>query len=181
MRKREEKDKSLFYCKLDVWDYSVFIVSSEVGLVTVQLNNNEELLLKDIESTFPQAKIMYSDEYNNIYSVQLTEYFRGLRKEFSLPLDIKGTDFQMKVWNALLKIPYGSVTTYKGIAERIDNPKGQRAVGLANNKNKIPIVIPCHRVIGTNGKLVGYEGGVHLKEKLLQLEGLKIVGEKVVI
>ena len=101
---------------------------------------------------------------------QLEEYFRGERKNFDLPLELHGTDFQRRVWQELLKIPYGETVSYKNIAERVGNPYAARAVGMANNKNPIPIIIPCHRVIGSNGKLVGYAGGLELKQKLLELE-----------
>ena len=101
---------------------------------------------------------------------QLEEYFAGKRKTFDLPLAPKGTAFQQKVWSALQEIPYGDVCTYKDIAVAIGNPKGCQAVGGANGKNPIAIIIPCHRVIGKNGKLVGYAGGMGNKEFLLELE-----------
>lgn len=101
---------------------------------------------------------------------QLEEYFAGKRRDFDLPLAPKGTPFQQKVWQALQTIPYGETRTYKQIAEQIGNPLGCRAVGMANNKNPIGIIIPCHRVIGVNGKLVGYAGGLPLKSRLLELE-----------
>jgi len=101
---------------------------------------------------------------------ELQEYFTGERKTFSLPLEPQGTEFQQKVWKALQEIPYGKTCSYKNIAENIGNIKASRAVGMANNKNPIPILIPCHRVIGANGKLVGYAGGLELKEKLLETE-----------
>ena len=102
---------------------------------------------------------------------QLSEYFSGKRKTFNLPLLLKGTDFQKQVWQALLKIPFGETRSYKQIAEAIGNPKAVRAVGMANNKNPLLIVVPCHRVIGANGKLVGYAVGLDKKEYLLRLEG----------
>ncbi|AJA46548.1 methylated-DNA--protein-cysteine methyltransferase, constitutive [Clostridium pasteurianum DSM 525 = ATCC 6013] len=101
---------------------------------------------------------------------QLQEYFHGKRKTFQLPLAPKGTDFQQKVWEALRKIPYGSTCSYKDVAIKIGNINACRAVGMANNRNPIPIIIPCHRVIGTNGKLVGYGGGLKIKEMLLKIE-----------
>ena len=101
---------------------------------------------------------------------QLTDYFAGKRKEFALPLDPRGTNFQLKTWEALQDIPYGETRTYKHIAETIGCPKGCRAVGLANNRNPIPIIVPCHRVIGVNGSLTGYAGGLDKKEWLLALE-----------
>ena len=101
---------------------------------------------------------------------QLEEYLEGKRKEFNLPLNPKGTSFQQKVWSCLYKIPYGETRSYKDVAEQIGDVNAVRAVGNANNKNPIPIFIPCHRVIGTNGDLVGYAGGLDLKQKLLQIE-----------
>ena len=101
---------------------------------------------------------------------QLSEYLKGERKSFDLPLRMKGTDFQQRVWNALLDIPYGETRSYKQIAEAIGNPKAVRAVGMANNRNPLLIVVPCHRVIGADGKLVGYGAGIEKKEFLLRLE-----------
>lgn len=103
---------------------------------------------------------------------QLNEYINGERKLFDLPLDPQGTQFQMKVWKALQEIPYGATCSYKEIAEKVGNVKACRAVGMANNRNPIAIIIPCHRVIGANGKLVGYGGGLHIKERLLNMEKL---------
>jgi len=101
---------------------------------------------------------------------QIQEYLSGARKVFLLPLAPQGTDFQKKVWQALQTIPYGETVTYKDIAVKIGSPLGCRAVGMANNKNPIGIIIPCHRVIGSNGKLVGYAGGLDVKARLLNLE-----------
>ncbi len=101
---------------------------------------------------------------------QLSEYLKGERKEFDLPLNPKGTDFQKRVWRALCDIPYGETRSYKQIAKAVGNSKAVRAVGMANNRNPITIVVPCHRVIGADGKLVGYGGGLEMKEFLLRLE-----------
>jgi methylated-DNA-[protein]-cysteine S-methyltransferase len=103
-------------------------------------------------------------------SIQLQEYLDGKRKTFDLPLAPQGTEFQQNVWKALQEVPYGKTYSYKDIAENIGNIKACRAVGMANNKNPILILIPCHRVIGSNGKLVGYAAGLDIKEKLLELE-----------
>lgn len=100
----------------------------------------------------------------------MLEYLKGERTTFALPLDPVGTPFQKRVWEELTKIPYGEVRSYKEIATLCGNPLACRAVGMANNKNPIPIVIPCHRVIGSNGKMVGYAYGLNMKEMLLQLE-----------
>lgn len=101
---------------------------------------------------------------------QLKDYFAGKRKAFALPLDFDGTDFQKKVWQALLTIPFGQTRTYAQIASQIGNPAAVRAVGAANGKNPISIVAPCHRVIGSNGKLTGFAGGLKAKSFLLDLE-----------
>ncbi len=101
---------------------------------------------------------------------ELNEYFNGERKFFDLPLAPFGTTFQKKVWEELQKIPYGQTVTYKYIAKQTGNEKACRAVGMANNKNPIAIIIPCHRVVGSNGSLTGYAGGIKIKQKLLELE-----------
>ena len=103
-------------------------------------------------------------------SLQLYEYFGASRKVFDLPLTPSGTPFQIKVWNTLLEIPYGQTVSYKDVSIKIGNPKANRAVGNANNKNPIAIVIPCHRIIGSDGSLVGYAGGLDLKKYLIELE-----------
>jgi len=108
---------------------------------------------------------------------QLDEYLEGKRKEFDLPFGFEGTEFQKKVWAELLKIPYGETRSYGEIAENIGVAKGARAVGFANNRNPISIIVPCHRVIGADGKLVGYGGGLPIKKMLLDLEGSKYFGK----
>ncbi|NLM37956.1 MAG: methylated-DNA--[protein]-cysteine S-methyltransferase [Firmicutes bacterium] len=108
---------------------------------------------------------------------QLLAYFSGRRTAFSLPLAPAGTTFQKRVWQALCEIPYGETVSYKEVARRIGNEKATRAVGRANNRNPLPILIPCHRVIGANGALVGYGGGLAIKEKLLALEKRYLKGK----
>lgn len=101
---------------------------------------------------------------------QINEYYQGKREAFDLPLRIEGTDFQKKVWAALRVIPKGETRTYEDIAAAVGNPKASRAVGMANNRNRLPVIIPCHRVIGKNGQLVGFAGGLDVKKRLLELE-----------
>jgi len=101
---------------------------------------------------------------------QMQEYFQGRRRHFDLPLAPKGTPFQKKVWKALIDIPYGATATYKDVAAAVGCPKGFRAVGMANHCNPVPFLIPCHRVVGSDGKLTGYAMGLSLKQKLLDLE-----------
>ncbi|MCY1226600.1 Methylated-DNA--protein-cysteine methyltransferase [compost metagenome] len=109
---------------------------------------------------------------------QLDRYFEGRLKRFDLPLAPRGTPFQQRVWQALLEIPYGHTTSYSELAERIGNPKSVRAVGTANGANPISIIIPCHRVIGRDGSLTGYAGGLARKALLLKLEGAKLQPEQ---
>lgn len=101
---------------------------------------------------------------------EINEYILGKRKSFDIPFKLNGSEFQMKVWNQLLNIPYGETTTYKEIAKSIGNEKAFRAVGMANNKNPLLIIVPCHRVIGSSGDLVGYAGGMEMKMDLLNIE-----------
>ena len=103
-------------------------------------------------------------------TLQLEEYFAGRRRSFDLPLDLRGTEFQLRVWNALLEIPYGKTRTYADIARMVGTPKAVRAVGAANGANPVAILVPCHRAIGSDGSLVGYGGGLDLKKRLLALE-----------
>jgi methylated-DNA-[protein]-cysteine S-methyltransferase len=105
---------------------------------------------------------------------QLMEYFSGARKVFTVPLDLQGTDFQIDVWHELMKIPFGEVITYTSLAHRMGGVKKLRAVGMANSKNPISIIVPCHRIIGKNGKLVGYGGGLWRKRWLLDFESQRL-------
>lgn len=107
---------------------------------------------------------------SNLVSWQINEYLKGQRKEFDFPYELHGTEFQKKVWNALRRIPYGETRNYKQIAAITGVSQASRAVGMANSKNPLMLVVPCHRVIGTNGNLIGYAGGVDMKKTLLELE-----------
>lgn len=101
---------------------------------------------------------------------QIRDYLKGHRRSFDFPYELYGTEFQKKVWYALCQIPYGETRTYKEIASAVGNPKACRAVGMANNKNPLIIVVPCHRIVGTSGNLIGYAGGLNMKKVLLELE-----------
>ena len=118
----------------------------------------------------PPADALTDDAWFKDVAAQLDAYFAGELTTFDLEMDLRGTAFQQRVWSQLCAIPYGETISYGELAGRIGNPKASRAVGLANGSNPIPIVIPCHRVIGSNGKLTGYGGGLPIKEKLLALE-----------
>lgn len=119
---------------------------------------------KDIKGDFEKSEVIEKS------IKEIEEYLNKKRKTFDIPLKFSGTEFQKKVWNVLLEIPYGKTKSYKDVAEKVGSPKGYRAVGMANNKNPISIIAPCHRVIGSNGKLVGYGGGLDIKRYLLELE-----------
>jgi methylated-DNA-[protein]-cysteine S-methyltransferase len=125
--------------------------------------------------SFSNKKIAQPKKINPVLKQcikELDAYFAGKLNKFTVPLDLEGTDFQKKVWHQLTKIPHGTTLSYGEVAKKIKNPKAARAVGLANNKNNIAIIVPCHRVIGSNGKLVGYASGVNKKKWLLQHEGV---------
>jgi methylated-DNA-[protein]-cysteine S-methyltransferase len=112
-----------------------------------------------------------SNDFTEAAKVQLADYFNGSLTQFDLPFDAKGTAFQQAVWKALCDIPYGETASYADIANKLNNPKAVRAVGMANGRNPIAIVVPCHRVIGSNKTLTGYAGGLERKQYLLKLEG----------
>lgn len=151
---------------------NIFFYETEIGIIGIRENNKSitDIFFSKVDTN---DNIEETDLIKECFK-QLKEYFEGNRMKFDLPLDARGTEFQKKVWNELLNIPYGETKSYKDIAVAIGNEKACRAIGMANNKNPIPIIIPCHRVIGSNGKLVGYAGGLNVKEKLLNIEKIDI-------
>lgn len=159
---------------------SYVFISSPVG--QLKLIANETALVAVLWASDKPNRVllgeMVEDEHHPILQEanhQLHAYFQGKRNQFDLPLEFYGTDFQKKVWVELLKIPYGETRSYLDIATALDNPKAVRAVGAANGKNPLSIIAPCHRVIGKNGKLVGFAGGLDVKEQLLKLEKVFVV------
>lgn len=153
--------------------YSRF--QSPVAPLIIGVSSKGLVLLEFERGPFPPAKSKaewkLSSEATREYVRQLKEYFAGQRREFSFRLDLRGTPFQVRCWQALLDIPYGETRTYADLARAVNCPQGYRAVGLANNRNPIAIVVPCHRVIASDGTLCGYGGGLDVKRKLLELEG----------
>ena len=141
------------------------LVATETSLVAVlwETENPNRVRLAELIENVQHPILLETQK-------QLNEYFEGQRQVFDLPLDFEGTEFQQKVWQALLTSPFGETRSYKQIAEQIGNVKAVRAVGAANGKNPISIITPCHRVVGANGKLVGFAGGLENKDVLLQLE-----------
>jgi methylated-DNA-[protein]-cysteine S-methyltransferase len=149
------------------WEgWTFHILSSAAGLRLVDLDGTPLARLADRLA----ARVVPDDEPNAAILSQLRQYLRGERRGFDLPLDLRGTPFQLSVWNAVSVIPYGSLRTYGDIAAQISRPTATRAVGQAVGANPVPLVIACHRVIGSSGGLVGYRGGLPLKERLLALE-----------
>ncbi len=151
---------------------NTFFYDTEIGRMSISDNGTEIISMEVAEDIGECTSNIYETELIRKAYEQLTEYLCGRRTSFELPLNPEGTEFQKKVWDALCNIPYGETRSYKQVAEAVGNPKASRAIGMANNRNPIMIFIPCHRVIGADGSLVGYGGGLHIKEKLLFIEGV---------
>lgn len=155
-----------YYSEQVISDINIVVLVSSKGIKKIFLNPQKEI--KELSSS---TKLRSDDPYLFGIFNQLKEYFAGTRKVFDVPLDVYGTVFQKKVWNELQKIPYGKTISYKTLSEKLGDVKAIRAVGKANGQNPVAIIIPCHRVIGADGSLIGYAGGLDIKEKLLHLEG----------
>lgn len=153
---------------------NIYYYETRLGRIRIAEEEGQIIELVFGDDSFPGEAHIEETEILKEANLQLQEYLDGKRKNFDLPLHPKGTEFQKRNWAALSRIPYGETRTYGQIAEEIGCPRGARAVGLANNKNPISIIIPCHRVIGANGKLVGYGGGLDKKIALLELEGIQV-------
>ena len=154
----------LFFSSKIICHIKFGVVVSSTAIRKILINNKSEDFL-DMKKINSENSLLVE------VFTQLKEYFKRERKEFDLPLNIIGTEFQKKVWEELLKIPYGEVITYNQLAIKLGDKKLIRAAANANGANPLPIVIPCHRVIGSDGNLVGYGGGLDVKQKLLELEG----------
>jgi methylated-DNA-[protein]-cysteine S-methyltransferase len=141
------------------------LIAADQGLAAIRWNNNRP-------KRNPSGTLVEDDNHPILLETerQLNEYFQGKRKSFSLKLQLIGTKFQINVWHALLTIPFGETRSYGQLARQLGNPSAMRAVGAANGRNPIPIVVPCHRVIGASGDLVGFGGGLQMKAQLLELE-----------
>jgi O-6-methylguanine DNA methyltransferase len=168
----------ILYCTtIDSLAGPLFLAASSKGLVALEF----DMRLPGQQTIRPNPRDLRSEkngyafdksrEVMRAYVNQLEEYFAGKRRQFDFPLDLRGTDFQLSCWNALLVIPYGETRSYADIARAVGKPNAFRAVGMANNRNPIAIVVPCHRVIASDGGLCGYGGGIDVKKKLLELEG----------
>ena len=147
----------------------VFVASTKKGVYMVDFLTSERAFLKRLRDK-SLGEIVKDDRKNQRVLSQLKKYLKGELRRFDCPLDMRGTSFERKVWSALKKIPYGQTRSYKGIAEAIGHPTAFRAVGNANGRNSIPLIIPCHRVIESNGTLGGFGHGLKVKKELLTLE-----------
>lgn len=156
----------VYYSYIETPIGKLLLAASERGLRYVYFRGAKPTARKD------EVWIESSDALQP-YANQLQAYFRGELREFTCKLDLVGTEFQKKCWNALLRIPYGKTCSYADIARQVGSPRGFRAVGRANHDNPIPIIVPCHRVITSSGTLGGYGGGLNVKEQLLRLENVQ--------
>lgn len=167
MARRPKAGPEKLYGSTLNWEGWTFqVLSSRVGLRWIELEATPFEVLADRLA----ARVLPDDEPNETALEQLHEYLRSERRSLDVPVDLRGTPFQMEVWNRLREIPYGETRSYGQVAVTVGRPKATRAVGQAVAANPLPIVIPCHRVIGTTGNLVGFAGGLPLKERLLVLE-----------
>lgn len=162
---------SVYWTLLKYGEWNLFIAATSKGLCYVGSQKKPFEECSDwVKSRLPGSVLVQDDAFMQPYSKEIIEYFQGNRKSFNLPLDFTGTPFQLEVWKALREIPFGLTESYSEIANRIGKPASVRAVGSAIGANPVLITIPCHRVIGKNGSLTGYRGGLEMKTQLLQLE-----------
>ncbi|GGK31764.1 methylated-DNA--protein-cysteine methyltransferase [Caldalkalibacillus thermarum] len=164
---------NIYYAELETPVGMLTLARTTKGLCTIDFGRGENTLATLAawaRKHFLFDRLVHDQEALREEQEQLHEYFTGNRTRFQCELHLVGTPFQKRVWQALLTIPYGEVRSYKEIAQQIGTPQAVRAVGGANNKNPVPIIVPCHRVIGSNGTLVGYGGGLEIKRQLLLLE-----------
>ncbi len=152
-------------------EWRMYLAATLKGLCFVGSQNGPfEEVSKWAEKTFPESQLEENKDILLPFSEQIIEYLEGERENFTLSFDYKGTAFQQAVWKALCEIPYGQTKSYSDVANTIDKPKAVRAVGAAIGKNPILITVPCHRVVGKNGSLTGFRGGLEMKKQLLKLE-----------
>ncbi|RFU65273.1 methylated-DNA--[protein]-cysteine S-methyltransferase [Peribacillus glennii] len=162
---------AIYYSLLVHEEWEIYMAATAKGLCYIgSLGKSFEELSGWVEKRFNGSSLIHDDEKLRPYAEELKEYFQGTREEFTGPVDYRGTPFQQAVWEALCKIPYGQTWSYSDIANQIQKPEAVRAVGAAIGANPVLITVPCHRVIGKNGQLTGYRGGLDMKTQLLNLE-----------
>lgn len=160
--------KNIYWTSINRKEWEIIIAASDEGLSFVGTSIDE---VEDwCKKHYKYAVLVEDEEKTAEYQKQYEEYFEGKRTTFEFPLDLQGTEFQQQVWQALLQVPFGKTTCYSEIANKIHNPKAVRAVGGAIGANPILIAVPCHRIIGKNGKLTGFRSGIPLKKELLGIE-----------
>jgi len=160
--------EKIFYSFMETQFGTLLLASTEKGMKRIMLSGSNQL--NQLRQEFGKNQLRENKNFNENAAEQLRQYFQGKRKQFSLPLDLEGTDFQKQVLWAVQEVLYGTTQSYKEIAQKIGNPRAVRAVGNANRTNPLPIIIPCHRIIGSDGSMTGYGGGIDLKRKLLEFE-----------
>ena len=165
-----KESKVVYYTVLDIEPIKLLIALTEEGICKIDFGINEETFFKWIQKNKTECNIVKDSKPFSLAAIQIEQYFKKEREVFTVKLDIIATQFQKKVYKEMQEIPYGGTVTYKQLAMNVGGQGYSRAVGNAANKNPIPIIIPCHRVIGSDGSLTGFGGGVDLKERLLQLE-----------
>ena len=160
--------ETLHYSVMDSPVGPLALVMSSAGLMRLEFHR---------KGNIPDSKFTWAEDELRTRAArrEMEQYFAGKRREFTVPLDLRGTDFQLACWHELLKIPFGETRTYADIARAIRKPNAFRAVGMANHDNPVAIIVPCHRVIASGGGLCGYGGGLDIKQKLLELEGARTI------
>lgn len=161
------------YSRLKTQICDIILVGDEDGLHFLHLDTGKGKRKFKIDKEWK-----YNNEFFRDAIREIEEYFQGKRKKFTIKLSPEGTNYQKKVWKELVKVPYGELNTYKDIAVKIGNPKAARAIGMANSKNPLPLIVPCHRVVGASGKLTGFAHGLEIKEKLINFEKMTTVYDK---
>lgn len=174
MMKTNDKPK-IYWSQLADGGWSIYLAATSKGLCFAGSQNKPfEELSAWAKARFPESELIQDENRLKPYKDEMVQYLQGMRKQFGIPVHIEGTSFQLAVWEALCAIPYGQTMSYSDIANHIGKPASVRAVGAAIGANPVLITVPCHRVIGKNGALTGYRGGLEMKTELLRLEKSKI-------
>ncbi|KOS59882.1 methylated-DNA--[protein]-cysteine S-methyltransferase [Lysinibacillus agricola] len=164
-------EQNIYWSLLTQKEWRIYVAATSNNLLFVGSQNQSFEELSDwVKKKYPKRTLVENKELLNPYLDEIIEYLEGKRTQFTFSIDYKGTPFQLSVWNALNDIPYGQTKTYSDIANYINKPSAVRAVGIAIGANPALLAIPCHRVVGKNGTLTGYRGGLEMKKKLLELE-----------
>lgn len=161
----------MFYTVFETQFWKIVLVGDETGLTNLHMETGEGSRTFSIHQEWERNDALFIEARK-----QIEAYFRGERTEFDIPINPEGTEFQLKAWQALRQIPFGEVRTYKQQAEAVGCPNGARAVGMANSRNPLPIIVPCHRVVGSNGTLTGFAHGVDAKRTLIEFEKGVVAG-----